>query len=64
MSPIERAPWHLTVIAYPCPTCDAAPGEDCVTLSGVRKHEPHADRSRLASEHHWRNPDDTEETEA
>jgi hypothetical protein len=57
-----RSWWREVVTSYPCPVCDAPPGELCSTVSRLPKHEPHAARSRLASAHHWRtaegdNPD-------
>jgi hypothetical protein len=50
-----RSWWREVVTSYPCPMCDAAPGELCrVVEHGPPKHEPHAERSRIASAHHWR----------
>jgi ribosomal protein S27AE len=49
MSPRKRAPWRLIYLSYPCPTCDAAPGQDCRTTNGHLKHEVHADRARLGN---------------
>lgn len=55
-----RTLWRDIVDSYPCPTCDAAPGEDCHTTSGAAKYEPHAPRSRLASTNAWRFADERE----
>lgn len=42
--------WWLAVIeSYPCPTCGSGPGDVCVTPTGNRKSEPHADRARSAT---------------
>lgn len=43
-----RASWHLAFLAYPCPTCKAEPGEDCITTGG-RWAFPHSARTRQAN---------------
>lgn len=30
----RKAAWTLVALSYPCPTCDARAGEDCVTRTG------------------------------
>jgi ribosomal protein S27AE len=45
--PQKRAPWRLVYLSYPCPTCNAGPGEDCTTTTARIKREVHADRARL-----------------
>ena len=59
----HKVAWWEIVHAYPCPECHAAPGQRCVTTTGHPKSEPHAARARVASEHHWRNPDDEADAE-
>lgn len=49
--------WRQIVQEYPCPVCEAGPGETCLTCNGNPKHEPHADRARLASKDGWRLPE-------
>jgi hypothetical protein len=44
--PRKRSPWRLIYLSYPCPTCEAAPGEDCYTSSGKMTREVHAERAR------------------
>jgi hypothetical protein len=54
--------WREIVRSYPCPQCEAAPGEPCVTAVRLApKHEPHASRSRLASSRHWHAAEDEDE---
>ena len=55
--PEHQARWWFIVTSYPCPACGVAPGRPCLTTSGNRKQEPHADRARLASEHDWHEAD-------
>lgn len=50
----RRTWWREVVTSYPCPICDAGPGEPCQTWTGHPKFEPHADRSRIAAAHHWK----------
>jgi ribosomal protein S27AE len=45
---MARSMWHVVFLSYPCPTCGAAPGEDCITTGGKRAF-PHADRTRQAN---------------
>jgi ribosomal protein S27AE len=47
MSPKPKASWHVVFLTYPCPTCGAAPGEECLTAGGARSQLPHVDRARL-----------------
>lgn len=42
----DKALWRVVLTSYPCPTCDAEPGEDCRTNAGKRAAIPHADRGR------------------
>lgn len=42
----EKAPWHLTILSYPCPDCGAGPGQNCVTANGNPKTEEHVARAR------------------
>jgi hypothetical protein len=60
MTPTGKPPvrWRVVVTHYFCPACGAAPGQRCLTTAGVPKYEPHADRSRMASEGHWLDPDE------
>lgn len=44
--PTRRSAWRLTWLSYPCPTCGAAPGEDCLTTGGNVYRDVHADRTR------------------
>jgi hypothetical protein len=53
----QAAEWRLIIHSWPCPVCTAGPGEYCVTQTGHRKSEPHADRSRIAAQHLWRYAD-------
>ena len=53
----RRAQWRAVVETYECETCGATPGQPCVTYSGTVKREPHAPRSQLAADHHWRTAD-------
>lgn len=41
-----RAAWQLVFLSYPCPACDAAPGEDCYTSTGRTTRQLHAERAR------------------
>ncbi len=34
--------------AVPCPTCGAAPGEQCVSINGKVSRTPHTPRRRMA----------------
>lgn len=56
----HKVAWWYAVTAYACPVCHVAPGEACISTSGAAKSEPHAERARLASEHHWKDPDEEE----
>jgi len=50
-----KAEWRLTVMSYRCPYCGAAPGAACTSRTGRKVQDlPHAGRSRLAANHHWR----------
>jgi hypothetical protein len=51
--PVHRLKWQRVVTQYGCPSCGAAPGRMCVSTGGRIKHEPHADRARLAAADHW-----------
>jgi endogenous inhibitor of DNA gyrase (YacG/DUF329 family) len=42
----RRAPWRIVWLSYPCPTCNAAPGEPCLTTGGNEYRDCHADRTR------------------
>jgi hypothetical protein len=44
----RRAGWHVVFLSYPCPSCGAKPGEECITTGG-RWAFPHADRTRQAN---------------
>lgn len=50
-----KAALRRAVLASPCPTCGASPGERCVALgakvAGKKKGTPHADRARCACGH-------------
>jgi len=54
----QHIKWREVVHSYPCPTCTAGPGDWCLTMHGERKYEPHSDRSRVASAHDWKLPDE------
>lgn len=56
----DRSWWRIVVTSYGCPSCGAAPGELCITSSGRHTPEPHAERSRVAHDHHWRAAGDDE----
>lgn len=43
-----RAAWRIVFLTYPCPTCGAAPTEDCLTASGKIYNDVHAERTRHA----------------
>lgn len=43
----KRAPWRLVYLSYPCPVCEAGPGEDCYTQTGKITRQVHADRARM-----------------
>lgn len=49
----KAAVWRLVVNSYPCPECHAVPGRACLTVRGVPKPEPHADRAREAAARGW-----------
>lgn len=53
-----HAHWRTVVTRYPCPVCHVPPGSLCQTTSGAIKYEPHADRSRLAADNGWRDPEE------
>lgn len=38
------APWKRVLYSYPCPECEAEPGNPCVTASGKPAPMPHAAR--------------------
>lgn len=38
------------ILALPCPTCGAAPGEKCELGSGQPRTEPHRDRRLIAAD--------------
>lgn len=42
----RKAIWRLIFLTYPCPTCGAAPGEDCITSNGNIYKDVHAARTR------------------
>lgn len=48
----RRLRWQLVVNSYPCPICDAGPGQGCRTPNRP-KPEPHAERSREAHARGW-----------
>lgn len=50
--------WRRVALSYPCIACGAAPGMNCVTVSGARKYEVHNVRSEAASRGGWRSPED------
>jgi hypothetical protein len=43
-----RALWRDLLESYPCPVCDAGPGDPCRTATGNVSQLPHADRTRGA----------------
>lgn len=43
-----RAPWRTVFLSYPCPTCGAGPGENCLSSTGNVRTECHVDRGRTA----------------
>jgi len=45
----QRAAWHVVFLTYPCPTCGAAVGDDCMTSGGKRADYVHAERTRHAA---------------
>lgn len=49
----QHLKWQQAILQYACPSCHAAPGEWCVTISGRLFHEPHAPRAALANADHW-----------
>lgn len=49
--------WQEALLQHPCPTCGVAPGKFCITTSGRKFYEPHADRARLAATTNWK-PDE------
>lgn len=42
----RKASWHVVFLTYPCPTCEAAPGEECFTQNGTIAQQMHAARTR------------------
>lgn len=42
----HRASWRLVFMSYPCPYCDAAPGEPCRTKSGRPASDVHGERTQ------------------
>lgn len=44
-----KAQWRLVFLSYPCPTCNAAPGEVCITTGGYPYAECHVERTRHAA---------------
>lgn len=54
LKPVKPIKWRTVVMSYPCPVCTAGPGECCNTDRGNVKYEPHASRSRLARDNHWK----------
>jgi hypothetical protein len=38
------------ILALPCPTCGAAPGEKCELSTGQPRTEPHRDRRLIAAD--------------
>jgi hypothetical protein len=49
--------WRQIALEYPCQTCGAAPGEECITISGRVAHTPHQWRSGAASANRWHRPE-------
>lgn len=41
-----RASWRLVFLTYPCPTCGALPGQDCVTRTGRVYADVHGARTQ------------------
>jgi hypothetical protein len=46
--PRKKADWTVVRMSYPCLVCNAPPGEPCLTATGNRKNELHAERGREA----------------
>lgn len=47
--PSETVRWRQILMSYPCPDCDAAPGQPCITTGGRQAIDyVHAARSRDA----------------
>lgn len=44
--------------SYPCTTCNAKPGDPCVSIGGIAKSDIHVARTRLASEGGWEFPEE------
>lgn len=42
----ERGSWRAVFLTYPCESCGAKPGEECVTSTGKVYRDVHADRAR------------------
>lgn len=49
--------WKRVAQAYPCMTCNAKPGQACNSVKGVPQYLPHVDRTRLAADNLWMDPD-------
>jgi hypothetical protein len=45
--------WKEVVVEFPCDTCNAGPGEQCLTSAGNITYLPHATRTRQASDNDW-----------
>lgn len=48
--PAMRKPTLKQILAFPCPTCGAAPGVKCELSTGLPRFEPHQARRLLARE--------------
>lgn len=46
--------WKKILESYPCETCGAAPGNPCITISGLDAHTPHQWRTSCALANDWR----------
>lgn len=42
-----KSAWRRVLLSYPCPTCEAEPGEPCTSSTGRPYPECHADRARF-----------------
>lgn len=47
--PMKAEPSPKQVLAVPCPTCGAAPGEKCKLTTGQPRSKAHRDRRLIAN---------------
>ena len=52
--------WYMTALSYTCTTCNAWPGQPCLSRNGNPCALPHAARTDQASRNGWRTAEEVD----